>query len=153
MLYAFQNRRWDSDFLSLKRVLALDPSSPQSLGDLVEFESQCVSAKYPRFQLLTCSSYDRYRMEARNSWKDTSGRYVRQILRDAPLDLYILLGSTYDLGTHLIDQALTLFGRPDRITAFTPNVRGIGDPHVDDCVRDLILLTPFTFLPNVLTHE
>jgi hypothetical protein len=42
VLYAFQNRRWDSDFLALKRLLSLPESSPQSLGTLIEFESQYV---------------------------------------------------------------------------------------------------------------
>jgi predicted dehydrogenase len=40
ILYAFQNRRFDSDFLSLKKLLALPASSPQSIGDVVEFETQ-----------------------------------------------------------------------------------------------------------------
>lgn len=40
ILYAFQNRRWDSDFLALKRLLALPATSPQSLGSITEFESQ-----------------------------------------------------------------------------------------------------------------
>jgi hypothetical protein len=42
VLYPYQNRRWDSDFLALKRLLALPHSSPQSLGPLVEFASQQV---------------------------------------------------------------------------------------------------------------
>lgn len=44
-------------------------------------------------------------------------------------------GQTYDLGTHLIDQALTLFGKPKSVTAFIENVRGVGSPEVDDSVR------------------
>lgn len=40
VLFGFQNRRWDSDFLALKRVLSLPETSPQSLGTLTEFESQ-----------------------------------------------------------------------------------------------------------------
>jgi predicted dehydrogenase len=42
VLYAFQNRRWDSDFLALRRFLSLPESSSQSLGTIVEFESQYV---------------------------------------------------------------------------------------------------------------
>ena len=34
----------------------------------------------------------------------------------------------------MIDQALSLFGRPERLTAFIENIRGIGSPAVDDCV-------------------
>ena len=43
-------------------------------------------------------------------------------------------GSTYNLGTHLIDQALILFGRPSRLTAFIQNSRLIGNTNVDDSV-------------------
>lgn len=41
-------------------------------------------------------------------------------------------GLTYDLGAHLIDQSLVLFGRPTKLTAFVENVRGIGSKDVDD---------------------
>ena len=40
VLYPFQSRRWDSDFLALRRLLSEPSHAPQSLGDLVEFESQ-----------------------------------------------------------------------------------------------------------------
>ncbi|THH09930.1 hypothetical protein EW146_g8533 [Bondarzewia mesenterica] len=101
VLYPFQNRRWDSDFFALRRLLALPPTDPQSLGDLVEFESH----------------FDRYRMELKGSWQDEP--------RPAA-------GQTYNLGTHLIDQTLTLFGKPKSVTAFIENVRGVGNPDVDD---------------------
>lgn len=68
-------------------------------------------------------SYDRYRNELKHTWKDTSG-------------------ATYDLGTHLIDQALALFGRPEALTAFQQNVRGIGDSNVDDSVRRVWFFWP-----------
>ncbi|KAH9843942.1 oxidoreductase [Rhodofomes roseus] len=64
------------------------------------------------------SRYDRYRTAIKNSWKNV------------PLPG---TGLTYDLGSHLIDQALVLFGRPARVTAFIDNVRGIGTAEVDDC--------------------
>lgn len=54
-------------------------------------------------------SFDRYSAVKKGSWKDNA----------LPSN-----GWTYDLGTHLIDQALTLFGRPESITAFIQNVRG-----------------------------
>ncbi|KAJ7507663.1 hypothetical protein B0H11DRAFT_1967987 [Mycena galericulata] len=101
ILYAFQNRRFDSDFLALKRLLSLPASSPQSIGDVVEFETH----------------FDRYRRAIKNSWKD----------EPAPS-----AGHTYDLGTHLMDQILALFGRPDKLTAFIQNSRGVGHPEVDD---------------------
>ena len=42
ILYAFQNRRWDSDFLALHKLLSLAPSSPQYLGHVWEFESRYI---------------------------------------------------------------------------------------------------------------
>lgn len=48
------------------------------------------------------SQYNRFRPELKNSWKETP---------DAGS------GILYDLGAHLIDQALFLFGLPKRITA------------------------------------
>ncbi|KAG8218796.1 hypothetical protein J3R82DRAFT_4471 [Butyriboletus roseoflavus] len=97
VLYGYQNRRWDSDHIALKQLLALSPSSPQHLGNLLEFESH----------------YDRYRPGIRASWKDNAG-------------------AVYDLGAHLLDQALELFGRPAKITAFIQNIRGVTKPEVDD---------------------
>ncbi|KAJ3818622.1 hypothetical protein F5878DRAFT_728729 [Lentinula raphanica] len=101
VLYAFQNRRWDQDYLALKKLLDLPESDPQSLGTIVEFESH----------------FDRYRLGLKGSWKDEP--------RPAA-------GLIYDLGSHLIDQTLCLFGRPATITAFASNLRGIGHPDVDD---------------------
>jgi len=40
VLYAFQNRRWDSDFLALKRLLTQPETAPLSLGSITEIESQ-----------------------------------------------------------------------------------------------------------------
>jgi hypothetical protein len=34
ILYAFQNRRWYSDFLALRKLLSLTPSSPHYLGNV-----------------------------------------------------------------------------------------------------------------------
>jgi predicted dehydrogenase len=48
VLYAYQNRRWDSDYLALKKLLALPESDPRALGALVEFESQCVIFYFAR---------------------------------------------------------------------------------------------------------
>lgn len=64
-------------------------------------------------------SFDRYRTALKGTWKDGAG----------PAS-----GQTYDLGSHLIDQALALFGRPKSITALIENTRNIGDPDVDDSV-------------------
>lgn len=76
LLAPFQNRRWDSDFLTIQRLLR-----EGSLGRLVHLES----------------TFDRWAPgEARMPWKDD------------PAQGGVLL----DLGTHLADQALRLFGKP-----------------------------------------
>ena len=54
VLYPYQNRRWDSDFLALKSLLSLPSSDPNSLGTLWEFESR----------------FDRYRTTLKGTWKD-----------------------------------------------------------------------------------
>jgi predicted dehydrogenase len=81
ILSVFQNRRWDSDFLTLKRLIA-----EGALGDIVYFESH----------------FDRHRPQVRDRWRERAGPAT---------------GIWYDLGAHLIDQALQLFGRPQAITA------------------------------------
>lgn len=48
------------------------------------------------------SHFDRYRPTLKNAWRERQGPGA---------------GMLYDLGPHLIDQALQLFGRPDSITA------------------------------------
>jgi len=80
MLSVFQNRRWDSDYLTVKKVI-----ENNWCGRLVEF----------------IGSFDRYRNYIQeNTWKEKGGPGS---------------GLLYNLGPHLIDQALTLFGEPDAI--------------------------------------
>ncbi len=67
-------------------------------------------------------SFDRYRTVLKNTWKDL------------PIPAN---GQTYDLGAHVIDQSLVLFGRPLRISAQIENIRGLGSPEVDDNVSRL----------------
>lgn len=82
VLAPFHNRRWDGDFLTVRRLL-----SDQSLGRLVAFQSH----------------FDRFRPSPRaGTWKEAGG--------DAN-------GMLFDLGPHLVDQALALFGVPKTITA------------------------------------
>ncbi|KAA0989494.1 Gfo/Idh/MocA family oxidoreductase [Dyadobacter aurulentus] len=88
ILTAYQNRRWDSDFLTLKKLLA-----EGKLGDIVEYESR----------------YDRFReVVPTESWKE----------KPVPVG-----GNLYNLGPHLIDQALVLFGEPETVTADVRAVR------------------------------
>ena len=79
LLSVFHNRRWDSDFLTLRQVLR-----EGHLGRIVQFESH----------------FDRYRPEVRDRWRERPGPGA---------------GLWYDLGPHLLDQALRLFGQPEGI--------------------------------------
>jgi len=81
LLSVFQNRRWDSDFLTVRNAIRDD-----LLGRVVLFESRI----------------DRYRPEVRDRWRENPGPGA---------------GLLYDLGPHLIDQALVLFGIPDSVQA------------------------------------
>jgi predicted dehydrogenase len=75
-LIVFQNRRWDGDFLTVKKLL-----DSGELGDVYQFES----------------SFEHWAPRADSRWQD---------LTPASLGG----GVTFDLGSHLIDQALMLFG-------------------------------------------
>jgi predicted dehydrogenase len=80
-LIPFHNRRWDSDFLTLQKVL-----DERLLGTVVHVES----------------TFDRWRPGASSrGWKELSDQG----------------GLLFDLGTHLVDQALHLFGYPDSVSA------------------------------------
>jgi predicted dehydrogenase len=81
-LAVFHNRRWDSDFQTVQKLL-----NEESLGRLVHFES----------------TMDRWRpTTTRVPWKDVPS-----------LGGGVLL----DLGTHLADQAMALFGKPEAVGA------------------------------------
>jgi scyllo-inositol 2-dehydrogenase (NADP+) len=81
LLSVYQNRRWDSDFLTVQRLI-----SSGSLGKVMSYEAH----------------FDRFRPVTRNRWKE-------QPLPGS--------GVLYDLGSHLIDQALYLFGLPKTVNA------------------------------------
>ncbi|WP_165460892.1 oxidoreductase [Atlantibacter sp.] len=87
VLSVFHNRRWDSDFLTLKGLIA-----EGKLGEISYFESH----------------FDRYRPQVRNRWREQAGPGS---------------GIWYDLGPHLIDQALVLFGVPVSITVDMAQLR------------------------------
>lgn len=76
LLSAFQNRRWDNDFLTLRKLLA-----DGALGEVLRFESR----------------FERWRPQLKGGWRESGD----------PAEIGGLL---YDLGSHLVDQALTLFG-------------------------------------------
>jgi predicted dehydrogenase len=76
LLTVYHNRRWDSEVLTVKRLLA-----EQAFGDVLRFESRL----------------ERWRPQPKGGWRE----------RGEP---ELAGGLLYDLGTHLIDQALHLFG-------------------------------------------
>lgn len=81
LLSAYQNRRWDGDFLTVKKLM-----DEKTLGRLVDFSSHI----------------DRWRPQPKlDTWRDSG----------------VGGGILLDLGSHLVDQALTLFGAPDAIFA------------------------------------
>jgi predicted dehydrogenase len=73
-LTVFQNRRWDSDFRTVRKIIG-------ELGEIRRFESR----------------YERWVPEIWDNWREFG----------APEEAGGLL---YDLGAHLVDQALQLFG-------------------------------------------
>ncbi|MEL3920561.1 oxidoreductase [Aeromonas enteropelogenes] len=81
LLSIFHNRRWDGDFLTVRRLLA-----EGTLGQIAQFESY----------------FDRYRPEVRQRWREAGGPGS---------------GLWFDLGPHVLDQALQLFGLPDWLQA------------------------------------
>lgn len=76
MLTVFQNRRWDSDFRTVKQLLA-----DGVLGTVHRFESR----------------FERWRPQLTPGWRESA-------------DPAQAGGVLYDLGSHLVDQALHLFG-------------------------------------------
>ena len=78
LVLAYQNRRWDTDFGAVRRVLASG-----QLGQLVEAHFR----------------FDRYRPALNpKRFKEEAGRAGA--------------GLSFDLGPHLLDQAIALFGKP-----------------------------------------
>jgi predicted dehydrogenase len=101
LLTVFQNRRWDSDFKTMKSVVA-----DALLGEVVEAEFH----------------FDRYKEElSPKQHKETPGPGT---------------GALYDLGSHLIDQALHLFGTPQAVFADIRILRPISK--VDDYFEVLL---------------
>lgn len=103
MLTVFQNRRWDGDFRTVRRLV-----EDGSLGEIGRFESR----------------FERASRKTRTSWKVSAD----------PADLADIL---YDLGSHLVDQAIVLFGKPLSVHAETlaPN------PEVQVAQDATVLLT------------
>ncbi|WP_443944968.1 Gfo/Idh/MocA family oxidoreductase [Pedobacter sp. AW1-32] len=87
-IFFYQNRRWDSDFLAVKKIL-----QEKKLGKLVEMHVR----------------YDRYR--------NVIGP---KAFKEQAIEASGLL---YDLGPHLLDQVISLFGKPLHFTKTTTKNR------------------------------
>lgn len=105
LLTVYQNRRWDTDFLTLSKLL-----EQKTLGRVVEFETH----------------FDRHRPEA----PDPASTWKAKFLPGG--------GAVYDLGTHLIDQAVVAFGLPDKITGFVGSQREHNPGEVEDSCTVLL---------------
>jgi predicted dehydrogenase len=99
LLSVFHNRRWDGDFLTVRRLLA-----DGAVGRVVRFSSR----------------FDRWRpVVNRDAWRERAGA------EDAG-------GLLADLGSHLIDQAMVLFGPP--VAVYAELARARDGALVDDDV-------------------
>jgi predicted dehydrogenase len=97
LLTVFQNRRWDSDHLTLARLLA-----GAHLGEVIRYESR----------------FERWRPSPKpGSWRESLPPEQGG-------------GLLLDLGSHLVDQALTLFGPVSDVYAEVDARRGL--PTDDD---------------------
>lgn len=91
MLTVFQNRRWDTDQLTLRRLIA-----EGGLGEIVRYESR----------------FERWRPELDPSkWRENASPEEGG-------------GVLLDLGSHLVDQTLVLFGPVTRLYAEIASRRG-----------------------------
>jgi len=99
----FQNRRWDGDFLTVKKLV-----QDGALGAVHRFES----------------TFERWAGPNRDRWQDTT-----TIAQGA--------GITYDLGSHLVDQALQLFG-PATVEAAELQIVREGSVSDDDAFISLL---------------
>jgi len=110
----FHNRRWDGDFLTLRKVLA-----EGALGRVVTIESH----------------FDRFRPTPReNTWKEAGDPSH---------------GMLFDLGPHLVDQMLSLYGMPEAITA---SVRADRDHTEVEDAFDIMLHYPGSNGKGLLAH-
>lgn len=101
VLSVYQNRRWDSDYKTIKKVF-----EEGLLGEIVEAEFH----------------FDRYKQEL-------SAKQHKEIPQ-------LGAGILFDLGPHLIDQALHLFGLPEAVFADIRILRPISK--VDDYFEVLL---------------
>ncbi|MEU2787770.1 Gfo/Idh/MocA family oxidoreductase [Streptomyces sp. NPDC007100] len=97
LLSVFQNRRWDNDFRTVRKLVA-----EGALGDVQRFESR----------------FERWRPKPKGGWRESGD----------PAEIGGLL---YDLGSHVADQAIALFGPVTQVYAES-DVRRPGAEADDD---------------------
>jgi predicted dehydrogenase len=116
LLSVFQNRRWESDILAAKSVLASG-----ALGKVVHFEAHM----------------DRFRPLVRQRWREEPGPGA---------------GLWFDLGPHLIDLTLHLFGLPESVFASFATLRPGGKTddwaHVQLMYPDMRVILNATLLSS-----
>jgi scyllo-inositol 2-dehydrogenase (NADP+) len=94
-LHVFHNRRWDSDYRTLRALV-----EDGALGRVHRLESR----------------FERWRPEPSGAWRESA-------------DPAQMGGLLYDLGTHLVDQAIQLLGPVERVYA---EARATRDPQAAD---------------------
>jgi scyllo-inositol 2-dehydrogenase (NADP+) len=102
-LMVFQNRRWDGDFLTVRKLLG-----EGALGEVHRFES----------------TFERWSPELGRRWQDTTTTSQGA-------------GIVFDLGSHLVDQALHLFG-PATLTAAELSILRPGGVSADEAFLSLL---------------
>ncbi len=90
-LHVFQNRRWDSDYRTLRALV-----EDGTLGRVHRLESR----------------FERWRPEPTGAWRESA-------------DPTHMGGLLYDLGTHLVDQAVQLLGPVDSVYAEARSTRDV----------------------------
>src|SRR3954447_1142925 len=102
-LIVFQNRRWDGDFLTVRKLV-----ESGALGDVHRFES----------------TFERWSPALGQRWQDTTTTSQGA-------------GIVFDLGSHLVDQALHLFG-PATLTAAELSILRPGGVSADEAFLSLL---------------
>ncbi|QHC70584.1 Gfo/Idh/MocA family oxidoreductase [Rathayibacter sp. VKM Ac-2801] len=102
-VFVFQNRRWDADLLTLRRLLG-----EGVLGEVLRFES----------------TFERWSAPKTGRWQSGTGPAEGG-------------GILFDLGSHLVDQALLLFG-PAVVTAAETRTVHEGSASEDDAFVSLL---------------